>query len=317
MKAIVTGGAGFIGSHIVDLLIENGHEVAIVDNLSTGRVEYLNPRARFYRMDVGDAELRDVFLTERPEVVFHEAAQMSVKASTEDPVHDARVNVLGLLNVLQASAAAAARKVVFASSGATFGNPLYLPIDEEHPQRPESPYGITKMVAEHYLRYFALDHGLAFTSLRYGNVFGPRQDSQGYGEAGVIAIFIRKLMAGQAPVIYWDGEQVRDYVYVTDVARANLLAATAGDGQCYCIGTGVGTSVNALYQGLSEELGVNLEPGRGPRRPGDLRTAIFSAQKAKAELGWEARVGLREGLAGTVAYWQQASDELPVVAGAR
>lgn len=312
MKALVTGGAGFIGSHIVDLLLENGHEVAIVDNVSTGRVDNLNPRARFHRADIVDPSLVDVFQAERPEVVYHEAAQMSVKASTEDPIHDARVNVIGLLNVLRASVAAGARKVVFASSGATFGNPEYLPIDEKHPQQPESPYGITKMVAEHYLRYFARDHGLAFTSLRYGNVYGPRQDAQGYGEAGVIAIFIRKLMDGEAPVIHWDGEQVRDYVYVTDVARANYLAAATGDGECYCIGTGEGTTVNHLYQLLNEALGVEIEPRRAPRRPGDLRTAIFNPAKARAELGWKAEVGLPEGLGATVRYWR---DVHPALAG--
>lgn len=304
MKALVTGGAGFIGSHIVDVLLENGHDVAIIDNISTGRSENLNPGARFYRADITDPSLREIFQEEQPEVVYHEAAQMSVKASTDDPVHDARVNVLGLLNVLQSAVAAGTRKVVFASSGATYGNPQYLPLDENHPQRPESPYGITKMVAEHYLRYFALDHGLAFTSLRYGNVYGPRQDSQGYGEAGVIAIFLRKLLNGETPVIHWDGKQVRDYVYVTDVARANLLAANAGDGQCYCVGTGTGTSVNHLYSSLCDALGMHVEPHRAPRRPGDLRTAIFNPSKAQVELGWTARVGLAEGLRETVAYWQ-------------
>jgi UDP-glucose 4-epimerase len=304
MKALVTGGAGFIGSHIVDQLLEEGHDVAIVDNLATGRRANLNPEARFYQVDIVDPSLQEVFRAERPEIVFHQAAQMSVKASTEDPTHDARVNVLGLLNVLQASVAAGARKVVFASSGATFGNPEYLPIDEQHPQRPESPYGITKLVAEHYLRYFARDRGLAFTALRYGNVYGPRQDNQGYGEAGVVAIFIQKLMAGDAPVIHWDGEQVRDYVYVTDVARANLLAVDAGDGECYCIGTGVGTTVNHLYFSLCDALGVEVAPRRAPRRPGDLRTAIFTPAKARAELGWEPKVELRQGLKETVAYWQ-------------
>jgi len=309
VKTLVTGGAGFIGSHIVDLLLDRGHQVAIIDDLSTGRMENLNPRARLYRLDIADPSLNDVFQSEKPEVVFHQAAQMSVKASTEDPVHDAQVNVLGLLNVLQSAVAAGTRKVVFASSGATFGNPVYLPIDEQHPQNPGSPYGITKMVAEHYLKYFAEDHGLNFTALRYGNVYGPRQDSQGYGEAGVIAIFLRKLTSGETPVIYWDGEQVRDYVHVADVARANLLAATAGDRQCYCIGTGIGTSVNELYRRLSETLGVIVEPRRGPRRPGDLRTAIFSSSKARTELGWDAQVALKEGLAETVEYWMRTSTD--------
>jgi UDP-glucose 4-epimerase len=300
VKALVTGGAGFIGSHIVDLLLADGHDVAVVDNLSTGKRENLASGACFYALDIVDASLRDLFLAERPEVIYHEAAQMSVKASTEDPVHDARINVVGLLNVLQAAVAARARKIVFASSGATYGNPIYLPIDEKHPQRPESPYGITKMVAEHYLKYFALDYGLAFTSLRYGNVYGPRQDSQGYGEAGVIGIFIRKLLDGQTPTIYWDGEQTRDYVFVTDVARANVLAATAGDGECLSIGTGAGTSVNQIVRLLCESMELIVTPRYGPRRPGDLRDAYFDWSRARDVLGWKPLVSLPEGIRRTV-----------------
>ncbi len=303
MRAIVTGGAGFIGSHVVDLLLEEGHEVAVVDNLSTGRVANLDPRAVFYRMDIADPMLRDVVATVRPDVVFHEAAQMSVKVSTDDPMLDARVNVVGLLNVLEACAAANVRKVVFASSGATYGNPRYLPIDEAHPQRPESPYGITKMVAEHYLSYYAQDRGLSYAALRYGNVYGPRQDS--YGEAGVIAIFARQLFQGQTPIIHWDGEQVRDYVFVRDVARANLLAATRGDQRCYCIGTGRGTSVNEIYRLVSQFTGRIVEPRRAPRRAGDLRAAFFDTSRARADLGWEAEVPLEVGLRLTVDAFQR------------
>lgn len=298
MRAVVTGGAGFIGSHIADLLLEEGHEVAVVDNLSTGRVANLDPRAVFYRMDIADPMFRDVVATVRPDVVFHEAAQMSVKVSTDDPIRDARVNVVGLLNVLEACAAANVRRVVFASSGATYGNPQYLPIDEAHPQRPESPYGITKMVAEHYLSYYARDRGLSYAALRYGNVYGPRQDS--YGEAGVIAIFARQLFQGQVPTIHWDGEQIRDYVFVRDVARANLLAATRGDQRCYCIGTGRGTSVNEIYRLVGQFTGTVVEPRRAPRRAGDLRAAFFETSRARSDLGWEAEVPLEVGLRLTV-----------------
>ncbi|HEX5415100.1 MAG TPA: NAD-dependent epimerase/dehydratase family protein [Chloroflexota bacterium] len=302
MKALVTGGAGFIGSHLVDLLVREEHDVAVVDNLINGKRGNLNPAASFHEVDVVSPSFGDVVGRVCPEVVFHQAAQASVKASTDDPAYDARVNVLGLVNVLEACCRAGVRKVVFASSGATYGNPSYLPINEDHPQRPASPYGITKMVAEHYLRYYALDRGLAFTALRYGNVFGPRQDA--FGEAGVVAIFIRTLLAGQAPTIHWDGEQVRDYVYVEDVARANLLAATAGDGRCYSIGTGVGTSVNRIYQLLTDQTGIRIPPRRAPRRPGDLRTAIFDARRARDELGWEPSIDLDEGLRRTVESWQ-------------
>ncbi len=309
MRALVTGGAGFIGSHIVDLLLEEGHEVAVVDNLATGKLENLSPAAGFYRINISDPMLQDVIATERPEVVFHEAAQMSVKVSTDDPIHDARVNVIGLLNVLEACVAGGVRKVVFASSGATYGNPVYLPIDEAHPQRPESPYGITKMVAEHYLHYYSLAHGLSYTALRYGNVYGPRQDS--FGEAGVIAIFARQLLQGQIPVIHWDGEQTRDYIYVRDVARANLQAMTRGDDGRYCIGTGVGTSVNEIYRLVSAYLGNTIPPNRAPRRAGDLRHAHFDPSRARDELGFEARVPLEEGLRLTTDYFRRVFGSRP------
>jgi UDP-glucose 4-epimerase len=303
VRALVTGGAGFIGSTIVDLLISEGHEVAVVDNLSTGKRENLSvdPGVRFYEMDIRDPNLASVFVRERPEVVFHQAAQMSVKVSTDDPILDGQVNVVGLINTLQASATAGVRKVVFASSGATYGNPQRLPMDEEHPQRPESPYGITKMAGEHYLNYFALDHGVQYTALRYGNVYGPRQDP--HGEAGVVAIFCNYLLSGQQPIIHWDGEQTRDYVYVGDVARANLAAAFGGDGRCYCVGTGVGTSVNALYGLLCQQAGTWVEPRRAPRRPGDLRAAYFDTTRAREELGWTASVPLRDGLAATFEFF--------------
>ncbi len=314
MKVLVTGGAGFIGSHIVDLLLAEGHDVGVVDNLVTGKRGNVNRGAHFYEVDVVSPSFQDVLGETKPEVVFHEAAQMSVKASTDDPLYDARVNVLGLVNVLEGCARAGVRKVVFASSGATYGNPDYLPIDEEHPQRPASPYGITKMVAEHYLRYYALDRGVTFTALRYGNVYGPRQDS--HGEAGVVAIFTRMLLAGETPVIHWDGEQTRDYVYVEDVARANLLAATAGDGRCYSIGTGVGTSVNTIYRLLSEIIGVTIPPRRAPRRPGDLRTAYFATRRAREDLGWAPTVSLRDGLRRTVEAWRaEAAGQSAVAVG--
>jgi len=314
MRALVTGGAGFIGSHLVDLLVAEGHEVSVVDNLMTGKATNLHPRARFHPLDIVDSGLEHVFRRERPAVGFHPAAQPSVKASTDDPRYDARVNVLGLVNVLEACATHGVRKIVFASSGATYGNPDQLPMDEEHPQRPESPYGITKLVAEHYLRYYALDRGLAFTALRYGNVFGPRQDS--LGEAGVVAIFIHQLLAGQVPIIHWDGEQVRDYVYVGDVARANLQAATAGDGRCYCVATGVGTTVNQIYQMICDALGVVVPPRHGPRRPGDLRAARFDVSRAHQELHWGPAVSLAEGLLRTVeAYQREVSAVAPVAAG--
>ncbi len=313
MRALVTGGAGFIGSHVVDALVTEGHDVAVVDNLISGRRRNVHPRARFYEVDISSADLERVFQAERPQVVFHQAAQPSVKASTDDVRYDAQVNVLGLVNTLEACVAVGVRKVVFASSGATYGNPRYLPMDEAHPQRPESPYGITKWMGEHYLRYYAVDRGLEFAALRYGNVYGPRQEP--HGEAGVVAIFTRQLLLGHTPVIHWDGEQVRDYVYVGDVARANLLAAMARPSGCYCIGTGVGTTVNRLYQLLQDLVGVTIEPARAPRRPGDLRAAYFDTTRAHRDLGWEPRVALRDGLALTVEAFRAEYTAAPVLVG--
>jgi UDP-glucose 4-epimerase len=311
VKALVTGGAGFIGSHIVDLLVEQAHDVAVVDSLVGGRRSNVNHSARFYQEDIGSAEFRQILSLERPEVVFHQAAQMSVKKSTDDPVYDAQVNVLGLLNVLESCVSAGVRKIIFASSGATYGNPDYLPLDEKHPLRPASPYGITKMVAEHYLAYYGLDRGLRYTALRYGNVYGPRQDA--HGEAGVIAIFTNQLLSGQTPVIHWDGEQVRDYVYVGDVARANLRAANAGVDGVYCIGTGQGTSVNELYARLCDALGVHVEPQRSARRAGDLRAAYFDTSRAQQDLGWQASLSLTDGLARTAkAFRAEAHQAEPV-----
>jgi UDP-glucose 4-epimerase len=217
-----------------------------------------------------------------------------------------------LLNLLEACVATGVRKVVFASSGATYGNPTYLPMDEDHPQLPGAPYGITKMVTEHYLRYYAQDHGLQYTSLRYGNVYGPRQDA--HGEAGVVAIFTSQLLAGKVPTIHWDGEQVRDYVHVSDVAQANLAAATAGDGRCYCIATRVGTSVNQLYNLLTQALEIRIEPQRSDRRAGDLRAAYFDTSRARDELGWQARIPLREGIADTVEAFRRDFDQHPTTA---
>lgn len=313
MHTLVTGGAGFIGSHIVDALIEAGHTVAVIDNLVGGRRHNLNPAVRFYEIDILSPEVAAVLQAEQPAVVFHQAAQMSVKVSMDDPLYDARVNVLGLVQVLEGCVAAGVHKVVFASSGATYGNPAYLPIDERHPQWPESPYGITKLMAEHYLRHYARDRGLAFTALRYGNVYGPRQDAG--GEAGVVAIFARQLLSGQTPVIHWDGEQVRDYIFVSDVAAANVQAVTRGDSECLCIGTGVGTSVNMLYHLLCEALGVTVTPRHGPRRPGDLRAAYFDTSRARAVLDWAPRVELADGLARTMAAWR-ADPVAPVAASA-
>ena len=307
MKILVTGGAGFIGSHIVDQLIAEGHEVAVVDNLwneGGGKESNLNPKARFYRADItDDAALARIFDEVRPERVSHQAAQHSVAVSTKNPHLDARVNVIGLLNVLTNCTRVGVKKIVFASSGATYGTPTRLPIDEDTTQRPESPYGITKMVAEHYLRYWNEAQGLTYTALRYGNVYGPRQDPN--GEAGVIAIFAKRFLTRQPVRIDWDGEQRKDYVYVKDVARANVIALSRGDNDVFCIGSGKPTSVNEIYQALANLTGYEPEIVTAPKRPGDIYLAYFNNSKAERLLGWKPSVNFEEGVQATVDFFKQ------------
>jgi UDP-glucose 4-epimerase len=307
MRILVTGGAGFIGSHIVDQCVALGHEVAVIDNLweeGGGKEQNLNPEARFFRADItDDAALQSIFDEVRPEVVSHQAAQHSVAISTKNPQLDARVNVLGLLNVLTNCTRVGTRKIVFASSGATYGTPARLPIDEEVVQRPESPYGITKMVAEHYLRYWQEANGLSYTALRYGNVYGPRQDPN--GEAGVIAIFARRFLNHESVRIDWDGNQKKDYVFVGDVALANLLAIEHGDNDIFCLGTGGAASVNELYDALAAIIGYKPEIVRAPKRPGDIYLTYFDYQKAERILGWKPHTTLKVGIEKTVEFFRK------------
>ncbi len=306
MRILVTGGAGFIGSHIVDQCVAAGHTVAIVDNLwgeGGGKLSNLNPQAQFYRADITDeAELARIFDEVRPEIVSHQAAQHSVSVSTKYPMLDARVNVLGLLNVLTNCTRIGARKIIFASSGATYGTPARLPLDEEVVQRPESPYGITKMVAEHYLHYWQEANGLTYTALRYGNVYGPRQDPN--GEAGVIAIFAKRFLKHEPVRIDWDGEQRKDYIFVKDVARANLLAIERGDNDIFCIGTGRPVSVNEIYEALAKLTNYQPEITRAPKRPGDIYLAYFNASKAERMLGWQPTVSFEEGVKATIEFFR-------------
>ncbi len=305
MRIIVTGGAGFIGSHIVESFLAKGHDVLVVDSLwehGGGRRNNVPERASFIHMDIRDQNITRIFQEFKPEVVCHHAAQHSVAIGSRDPILDAQVNVIGLLNVLDNAVKVGTRKIIFASSGATFGTPDMLPMNEQTPQRPESPYGITKMVAEHYLRFYQHEHGLDFTALRYGNVYGPRQDPN--GEAGVISIFIGKFLHQQGIRIDWDGEQTRDYVFVKDVAALNILALEGGSGICFCIGTGLRTSVNQIYKALCEITGFEAPITQGPKRSGDARDAQFDASLAKAELGWTPHVRLLDGMRETVDFFR-------------
>ena len=307
MRILVTGGAGFIGSHVVDESIAAGHEAAVIDNFwphGGGRRENIHRKAKLIELDIRDKALADAVAAFRPDVVSHHAAQHSVALSTADPDYDADVNVRGLINVLEACVASGVKKVTFASSAATYGTPQYLPIDERHPQLPESPYGITKMVAEHYLRYYANAKDLKFTALRYGNVYGPRQDPN--GEAGVIAIFSGRILQGQPIRVDWDGEQQKDYVFVGDVARANVTALTHGHNDIFNIGTGVGTTVNALHRTIASVTGRDVPVVNAPKRPGDVRMCVFAVDKAREKLGWEPSTRLADGIKRTVDYFRSS-----------
>jgi len=306
MRIIVTGGAGFIGSHLVDAYLDAGHDVLVIDSLwehGGGRRVNVRSGVSLVHMDIRDESIGRVFADFKPDVVSHHAAQHSVAISARDPIYDAQVNVVGLLNVLENAARSGARKIIFASSGATFGTPERLPITDETPQRPNSPYGITKMVGEHYLRFYQDSKGLDFTALRYGNVYGPRQDPN--GEAGVIAIFAAHFLAREGVRIDWDGEQTRDYVYVADVARANLAALEHGSNSCYVIGTGARTSVNQIYDALVEVSGFRAPIERAPQRVGDARDAQFDSARARAELGWSPSTPLADGIRATYEYFQK------------
>jgi UDP-glucose 4-epimerase len=308
MKVLVTGGAGFIGSQLVDALLERGHQVVVVDNLSTGFARNLNPLVSFYRMSISDADLASVFEQERPQLVSHQAAQMIIQRSVADPLFDASVNILGSLNIILNCLRTGVRKVVYASSGgAVYGEPEYLPVDEKHPVNPISQYGVSKHTVEHYLHLYAANHGLSYTVLRYPNVYGPRQNPG--GEAGVVAIFAGLMLRGQRCTIFGPGNKTRDYIHVSDIVEANILALERGDKQIYNLGTGIETSDQAMFDTLAEVLGYRGSPIYAPMRPGEIQRICLDASKARRELGWQARLGLKEGLRLTAQYYQQLATQ--------
>jgi UDP-glucose 4-epimerase len=283
MKVLVTGGAGFIGSHLVDRLVQEGHEVVVVDNLSTGKRRNLNRAARFFKLDIQSWRLERVFRNERPNIVMHLAAQMDVRKSLEDPIFDAQVNVLGMLNVLQQSIKHGVRKFVFSSSGgAIYGEQEIYPVPETHVMRPLSPYGISKLCGEQYLSYYQRVSGLQIVSLRYANVYGPRQDPD--GEAGVVAIFIQKLLNNEQAIVYGNGRQTRDFIYVDDVVEANLAVMSQETQGTYNVGTGEETSINDLLRILIAHTNSTCKEVHGPAKNGEQVRSVIDSTKLRQEL---------------------------------
>lgn len=305
-KALVTGGAGFIGSHLVNGLLEHDYSVAVVDDLSAGQLRNLDHRATFYHCSINDPKLAQIVRREGPDLVFHLAAQSSVQRSTVDPVGDADSNVLGTIRLLSAAAAEGVEKVVFSSTGgAIYGNPDTVPCDEDAPVNPITPYALSKYVSELYLELFYRTYGLQYTILRYANVYGPGQDPN--GEAGVIAIFAGMMLRGRTPNIYGDGLQERDFVYVSDVVDANLAAVYRGDGRIYNVGTGEPVTINRIHALLQECTNFHQEPVYLPRRKGEVLRVALDSDRAARELGWEPKVSLEEGLLNSVDHVREAS----------
>ncbi len=303
MKILVTGGAGFIGSNVVDAYVDAGHQVVVVDNLASGNRANLNPAATFYEVDIRGAELLEVMEKERPEVVNHHAAHIDVRRSVADPRYDASINIDGSIALLEACRKAGVRKVIYSSSGgAMYGEPEYLPCDEKHPVKPLSPYGATKHTVEHYLFMYRENFGLGYTVLRYPNVYGPRQDP--YGEAGVIAIFTERMLKGEPVTIFGSGEQERDFIYVGDCVSANLLVLEAGDGREYNLGWGIGTTVNQIYHRLKEVTGYQLDAIYAPAKTGETFRIYLDTTRIRQELNWVPKVPLEEGLARTVQFFR-------------
>lgn len=304
MKILVTGGAGFIGSHVVDLFLENGHDVVVLDNMSTGTKDNLPDGVKLIEMDINDPEVDGVFAQEKFDAVNHHAAQIDVRVSVSDPIFDANVNILGSLNLLECCLRHGVKKFQFASTGgALYGEQDYFPADEDHPVRPLSPYGITKYTIERYLFYYHQVHGLEYTAMRYANVYGPRQNP--HGEAGVVAIFCDRLITGQEAVINGDGKQTRDYVYVGDVAQANLLTLNSPLNMGLNVGTGIESDVNAIFRTLNDLGNFGMPEKHGAAKKGEQQRSVISWKRAEELLGWRPTVDLQEGLGKTLDYFQK------------
>lgn len=295
MKILVTGGAGFIGSQIADAFIREGHEIHILDNLSTGFEKNINPKAHFIKSDISSPAILDLFGKEKFDVVNHHAAQIDVRKSVNDPIFDATTNILGTINLLQSCIKTGVKKFMFASTGgAVYGEQEYFPADEKHPTNPVSPYGITKLAIEKYLFFYKNEYGLNHTILRYANVYGPRQNP--FGEAGVVAIFTSKLLKNENPIINGDGKQTRDYVFVEDVVKANVVTLNSLSSNIYNVGTGIETSVNQLFEKLNEIAGSKAVEKHGPSPKGEQARSVITSDKLFNEFHWKPSVKIGEGL---------------------
>jgi UDP-glucose 4-epimerase len=310
MNILVTGGAGFIGSHVADALLKDGHTVTILDNLSTGKKENIPTGAELCVADIRSAEAATLIRQRRFDVLVHHAAQMDVWASVADPGRDADINIRGFLNLMEAARGRGLQKVVFASTGgAIYGEPVYAPQDEEHPLRPLSPYGITKLATEKYLQFYRHQYGIDAVILRYANVYGPRQNA--HGDAGVVAIFSELMLGGEPPTINGTGEQTRDYVFVGDVVRANLAALIHDGSGTFNVGTGREVSVNALYNMIRSEAGALTQMQHGPGKPGEQQRSVLDSNRAAATLGWRPTVSVQDGIARTVTWFRNQRDDVP------
>ena len=308
MKILVTGGAGFIGSNLVDALINLGHDVAVIDNLSSGLRRNLNLKARLYEIDIRDKKLSEIFEREKPDIVDHHAAQIDVRKSGEDPVADAEANILGSLNVITNCLRFGVKRIVYASTGgAIYGDPQYLPADENHPINPISQYGISKHTVEHYLHLYSIIHGLEYVALRYSNVYGQRQNP--YGEAGVVAIFAIQMLTGQQPTIFGPGDKTRDYTHVSDIVAANIIALDHGKNTIYNIGTGIETKDQEIFDTLASVLGYKGKPIYAPVRKGEVYRISLNCGKASKELSWKPKLSLREGITRAADYYKKLAKQ--------
>jgi UDP-glucose 4-epimerase len=298
MKVLVTGGAGFVGSHVVDTLIENKHEVVVCDSLVSGSEENIHPEARYYKVDIRSHKIEELFKQEKPEIVYHLAAQSVVPPSIKDPMYDESVNVGGTLNVLEMMKKYEAKKIIYSSSAAVYGNPVELPVKEDHPIQPVSPYGLSKWIAEHYLALYHRIYGIDYTVFRYANIYGPRQTPE--GEGGVVSIFVDQIKKGETPTINGDGRHTRDYIYVGDVAQANLMAMDRGSQAVVNISTGKAVSVLELLHLFEEATGHPVKATHGEERAGDIVHSCLDPRNALDALDWKAETSLLDGLIETI-----------------